>query len=81
MIFAGGINMAANEQIANNANTANKTIRNFRTAPDIENFYRFVHENGLRAEAKKVLEVIVTERKLQMKKKKKTRGRKKKVLQ
>lgn len=36
-----------------------RTIKNFRSAPDIENFYRFVHENDLRFEARKVLELVV----------------------
>ena len=66
------------EVAQNTQQGAAKNIRNFRTAPDIENFYRFVHENDLRAEAKKVLELIVSERKALAKKKKKTRGRKKK---
>lgn len=37
-----------------------KTPRNFRTAIDIENFYRFVNENDLRREAKIMLELIQT---------------------
>ena len=36
-----------------------KTPRNFRTAIDIENFYRFVHENGLRREAGMMLEYAI----------------------
>lgn len=36
-----------------------KTVKNFRNSADIENFYRFVHDNGLRFEAKKVLELVV----------------------
>ena len=35
-----------------------KTPRNFRTAIDIENFYRFVNDNDLRKEAKIMLELI-----------------------
>lgn len=27
------------------------TIKNFRTNGDIENFYRYIHDNGLRREA------------------------------
>tara|TARA_R110000868_G_scaffold42895_1_gene144651 strand:- start:2639 stop:2842 length:204 start_codon:yes stop_codon:yes gene_type:complete len=34
-------------------------VRNFRTIPDIENFYRFVYENDLRRETKLVLSLIV----------------------
>jgi hypothetical protein len=42
------------EQIVENP----KTPRNFRTAIDIENFYRFVNDNDLRKEAKIMLEII-----------------------
>ncbi len=34
------------------------TPRNFRSAIDIENFYRFINENDLRREAKIMLELI-----------------------
>ncbi|OIQ19062.1 MAG: hypothetical protein BM556_07185 [Bacteriovorax sp. MedPE-SWde] len=54
-----------------------KGIKNFRSSPDIENFYRFIHENGLRKEAKAVLELVnVT---LNPKAKKKRKPRKKKI--
>lgn len=57
-----------NEQIV----TENpKTPRNFRTAIDIENFYRFVNENDLRKEAKIMLEIIHSKVMGQVKKKKK----------
>lgn len=52
----------------------NKGIRNFRTAADIENFYRFVQDNGLRREAHLVFSAIVT--KLKQKEKKETRKKK-----
>ncbi len=32
------------------------TIKTFRTNSDIENFYRFIHENGLRREAHMLME-------------------------
>lgn len=35
-----------------------KPVRNFRNSPDIENFYRFIHENDLRREAKMIFEAI-----------------------
>jgi len=38
---------------------AAKGGKNFRNSADIENFYRFVHENDLRKEAKAVLELVV----------------------
>ena len=48
-----------------------KTPRNFRTAIDIENFYRFVNDNDLRKEAKIMLEIIQAKVMLSVKKKKK----------
>lgn len=53
---------------------AAKTGKNFRNSPDIENFYRFVHENDLRREAKAALELINTV--LNPKKKRKRRSKK-----
>lgn len=35
-----------------------KTPRNFRSAVDIENFYRFVNDNDLRKEARIMFELI-----------------------
>ena len=55
-----------------------KVAKNFRNAPDIENFYRFIHENGLRREAKTAIEAIMQVIKP---KKKGRRKRKAKVLQ
>jgi hypothetical protein len=48
-----------------------KTPRNFRTAIDIENFYRFVNDNDLRREAKIMLELIQQKVMITVKKKKK----------
>lgn len=48
-----------------------KTPRNFRTAIDIENFYRFVNDNDLRKEAKIMLELIQAKVMASVKKKKK----------
>ena len=36
-----------------------KTIRNFRSIPEIEAFYRFVNNNDLRREAKVLFEVVM----------------------
>mgnify|MGYP000734177084 FL=1 len=55
----------------------NKGLRNFRSAADIENFYRFVQDNGLRREAQLVLSAIVS--KLKAKEKKETRKKKAKA--
>ncbi len=35
------------------------TIKNFRTNGDIENFYRYIHENGLRREAFMLMEYAI----------------------
>ena len=32
------------------------TLKNFRSNADIENFYRFIHDNGLRREASIMME-------------------------
>lgn len=50
---------------------AAKAPRNFRTAIDIENFYRFVNENDLRKEAKVMLEMVFQKVMQQAKKKRK----------
>lgn len=51
------------------------TIKNFRSNADIENFYRFIHENGLRREAHMLMDYA-------MKKVTKARkGKKAKILQ
>lgn len=39
--------------------TRNITIKNFKTASEVQDFYRFVHENGLRVEAKKLVEIVL----------------------
>jgi hypothetical protein len=36
----------------------NKLPKNFRSSPDFENFYRFIYENNLRGEAKKMFEAL-----------------------
>jgi geranylgeranyl pyrophosphate synthase len=54
-----------------NSKEGPKTPRNFRTAIDIENFYRFVNDNDLRKEAKIMLELIQQKVLQTVKKKKK----------
>ena len=39
------------------------TFKKFRLLPEVEAFYRFVYENDLRKEAKKILERIILQRK------------------
>jgi len=36
------------------------TIKNFRTNGDIENFYRYIHENGLRREAFMLMDYAIS---------------------
>lgn len=59
------------EVTLDNSKEGPKTPRNFRTAIDIENFYRFVNDNDLRREAKIMLEVIQQKVLITVKKKKK----------
>ena len=54
--------------------------RNFRSAVDIENFYRFVNDNDLRREAKIMLELI-HQKVMSTVKKKKKESKSKKNLQ
>jgi hypothetical protein len=55
-----------------------KSIKTFRKSKELEDFYRFINENGLRREAHHALEFIHGRL---HKPKKKTRGRKAKTLQ
>ncbi len=36
------------------------TIKNFRSNGDIENFYRYIHDNGLRREALMLMEYAIS---------------------
>ncbi len=65
------------------ANEPKKLAKNFRQSADIENFYRFIHENDLRKEAKLIFEKLHAQIKMQNKKKKakrKSKAKAKKVL-
>ena len=35
------------------------TVKNFRSASDIDNFYRYINDNRLRREAKMILDTVV----------------------
>ncbi|MCR9203402.1 MAG: hypothetical protein NXH75_02415 [Halobacteriovoraceae bacterium] len=63
---------------ANPATDGAKNLKTFRKSKDLEDFYRFINENGLRREAHHALEFIVSRL---SKPKKKGRGRKAKTLQ
>ena len=63
----------AKTAVANTETEAVKGGRNFRNSPDIENFYRFVHENDLRKEAKAALELVVATIKPKKKRKRRTK--------
>lgn len=39
------------------------TSKNFRNHPDMENFFRFIHDNDLRIEALQIIDQIIVERK------------------
>lgn len=69
----------SNKETVENTNQVEKTspLKNIRSNPDVENFYRFIYENSLRKEAKLCLEAIVKA----IKPAKKTRGRRKKKVQ
>lgn len=54
-----------------------RTLRNFRSSADVENFYRFVNENSLRREAKQILETIYARLTKDVKKTKTKKKRKK----
>lgn len=61
--------MAKQSAKAKKTNISAEAMRSFRATQDIENFYRFIHENDLRNEAKILLKNIVGS----MKKKRKSR--------
>ena len=42
-----------------NAQSKNAMLKAFRATAEVENFYRFVHENSLRHEAKTLLEKVL----------------------
>ncbi len=54
--------------------SAGTTIKNFKNTSEVENFYRFINDNGLRSEAKRLVEVVLKQITPQKK-----RGRKKSI--
>ena len=79
--------VSASKKEATATPEAGKGLRNFRHSQDIENFYRFIHDNGLQREARLMMDTVKKHLVAQRKKaeaKKKARGRKaakKKLLQ
>ena len=45
------------------------TLKNFKLSPDLQNFYRFIYENGLRREARLMMSEVAETAKLASKKK------------
>lgn len=37
----------------------NNGIKNFKASSDVENFYRFIFDNGLRSEAHQLMELVL----------------------
>jgi hypothetical protein len=64
------------EEIAEAAATAANGIKMFKSSGEVENFYRLIHENGLRAEASILMQIVL--KKITPPKR---RGRKKSTLQ
>lgn len=70
--------MAAGTPEQNTTTDGVKSLKTFRKSKDLEDFYRFINENGLRREAHHALEFITNRL---AKPKKSKRGRKAKTLQ
>lgn len=53
--------MSKNDTTTTEKATSNEamTLKNFRSNSDIENFYRYIHDNGLRREAFMMLEYAI----------------------
>ncbi len=52
------------EAIAAASTDMSASFKNFRHHPDMENFYRFIHDNDLRQEALVILDQIMSEKHL-----------------
>ena len=59
------------------ATSAGSSLKNFKTSSDVENFYHFINDNQLRAEAKILVETVLKT----IAPPKKKRGRKKATVQ
>ena len=65
------------DKTTDTAASAPVSIKNFKSSNEVENFYRFVHDNKLREEAKTLVETVL--KKIAPPPKK--RGRKKATIQ
>lgn len=45
---------------ANQAKEVSAAIKTFKASSEVENFYRFIHDNGLRSEAKTLIEMALS---------------------
>jgi len=50
--------IAGSDILENLKDNVNKSVKNFRSSTDIENFYRFIYDNNLRREASVILKNI-----------------------
>ncbi|MEE2671856.1 MAG: hypothetical protein VYA54_09105 [Bdellovibrionota bacterium] len=68
---------ATNTSTETNKEAAVSGMKAFRSSSEIENLYRFIHDNNLRTEARSLIELVVAK----MSPAKKKRGRKKVTIQ
>lgn len=59
---SGGGEGAAALAAASSGTEMSASFKNFRHHPDMENFYRFIHDNDLRLEALEILDQVILER-------------------
>lgn len=57
-------------------NDANSALKTFKTSSEVQDFYRFIHENNIREEAYQLMKIVLKSITPQKK-----RGRKKTTLQ
>lgn len=50
---------AKNPTSAADNKEASAAIKAFRTSSEVETFYTYIHENGLRDEAKQLMEIVL----------------------
>lgn len=48
-----------NESLIKNQADHGNMLKAFRSSSEVENLYRFIHENGLRAEALKLMKIVL----------------------